>query len=59
MSPWCNTIFLYVAAAMVLMGATVLHSTVLPDRPGIAFFLSLASGTVATIIMTRLGRGPF
>ena len=59
MSPWYNTVFLYMAAAMVLMGAAVLRSTVLPDRPGLAFLISLSSGTVTTIIMTRLGRGPF
>ena len=59
MSSWYNIIFLYVAAAMVLTGDVVLQSMVLPDRPGLAFFLSLSSGTVATVIMTRLGRGPF
>jgi hypothetical protein len=47
------------AAVLVMIGAAALHSTVLPDRPGLAFFLSLASGTVATIILARLGRGPF
>jgi hypothetical protein len=44
---------------MVLMGDVVLQSTVLPDRPGLALFLSLYSGMAATIIMTWLGREPF
>jgi hypothetical protein len=59
MSPWYNTVLLYVAAAIVLMGDVVLQSTVLPDRPGLAFFLSLCSRTAGTIIMTWLGREPF
>jgi hypothetical protein len=47
------------ASVIIVTGAAVLHSTVLPDQPGLAFFLSLASGTVATIILARSGRGPF
>ena len=48
-----------VAALLVLMGAAVLHATAFPDRPVLAFVLSLASGGAATVVLTRLGRDPF
>ena len=48
-----------VAAAIVVAGAAALHSAVLPERPVLAFFLSLACGTVATITLALSGRGPF
>ena len=48
-----------VAAVIIVIGAVILHATMLPDQPGLAFLLSLASGTVATIIMARSGGGPF
>ncbi len=46
----------YVGAVAVMIGAAFLQAAVLPDRPGLAFVLSLGSGTIATIIVTRLGR---
>ena len=52
-------IFSFVAAAIIVITAACLHSTILPDQPGLAFFLSLASGTTATIILARSGHGPF
>ena len=48
-----------VTAVIIVIGAVILHATMLPDQPGLAFLLSLASGTVATIIMARSGGGPF
>jgi hypothetical protein len=44
---------------LVLIGAAVLHATVFPDRPVLAFVMSLASGGAATVILTRLEREPF
>jgi hypothetical protein len=52
-------LFSFIASVIIVTGAAVLHSTILPDQPALAFFLSLASGTVATIILARSGHGPF
>ena len=52
-------IFSFIASVIIVTSAAFLHSTILPDRPGLAFFLSLASGTTATIILARSGHGPF
>ena len=54
-----SLLFSFSASVIVVTGAAVLHSTILPDQPALAFFLSLASGTAATIILARSGHGPF
>ena len=46
-------LFSFIASVIIVTGAAVLHSTILPDQPALAFVLSLASATVATIILAR------
>ena len=50
---------IFLAAVLVLIGGAVLHATVFPGRPVLAFVLSLGSGGAATALLTQLGREPF
>jgi len=56
---WLRKTFAFIAAVLIWLGAIVLHTTVLPDEPKLAFFESLSVGTIATLILAWLGRGPF
>jgi hypothetical protein len=55
----CGTTYSYLGAAAIVGGAALLHRTVLPDSPNLAFFLSLSAGTAATALTGLLRRGPF
>ena len=59
MKPSSGFVLSFLAAIATVMGARFLHATVLPDRPGLAFLQSLVAALVATIILARMGRGPF
>jgi hypothetical protein len=56
---WLGKTFAFMAAVLIWLGAIVLHTTVLPDYPKLAFWESFSAGTVATLIVAWLGRGPF
>ncbi len=59
MSPRYGVALSFIAATVIVFGAAVLRSTVLPDDPVLAFAESLAAGVVATISLSVLGRDPF
>ena len=52
-----GSLFTIVAANLVVLAGFVVEATVLPDRPQLAFLLSLAAGTAATMVVARLPAG--
>jgi len=45
----------YLAAGLIVAAGAALYSTVLPDAPVLAFFLSLFAGSIATMMMASQG----
>ena len=48
---------IFVAAALVLIGAALLHATVFPDRPLLAFVLTFALSCATLIFLSRVRKG--